>query len=61
MIEFDPNAVQQRLAFRAAYEGKAVRNLIAAITLAVKRIERDPAAGLAAPRPYPELARPGER
>jgi plasmid stabilization system protein ParE len=38
---------------------EAVRNLIAALTEAEARIERDPSAGLAAPRPYPMVARPG--
>jgi plasmid stabilization system protein ParE len=34
-------------------------NLIAAIDQAVTRLERDPTAGLPAPRPYPSLARQG--
>lgn len=38
---------------------EAGRNLIAAIDQAVVRIERDPGAGLPAPHPYPDLARPG--
>ena len=38
---------------------EAGRNLIAAIDQAVARIERDPGAGSPAPRPYPDLARPG--
>lgn len=33
--------------------------LIAIIDQAAARIERDPNGGLAAPRPYPALARPG--
>jgi hypothetical protein len=65
LIELDANAVEQVFALRAAYESKgrleAVRNLIAAITQAAQRIERDPGHGLPAPRPYPELARAGER
>lgn len=39
---------------------EASRSLIAAIGQAVEKIERDPAAGLPAPRPYPQLAQPGE-
>jgi plasmid stabilization system protein ParE len=38
---------------------EAKQNLIAAIDDAVARIERNPAAGLPAPRPYPRLARRG--
>jgi plasmid stabilization system protein ParE len=38
---------------------EAKRNLISAIDGAVDHIERDPAGGLPAPRPYPDLARPG--
>ena len=49
----------------ASYEKKArpeaIRNLIAAVLQASSRIERDPGRGLPAPRPYPELARAGER
>jgi plasmid stabilization system protein ParE len=37
----------------------AVRNLTAALRQVCEAIERDPAVGLAAPRPYPQLARPG--
>ena len=36
------------------------RNLDAALDEAARRVERDPAAGLPAPRPYPALARPGQ-
>jgi plasmid stabilization system protein ParE len=38
---------------------EAARNLIAALDQASAKIEADPAAGVAAPRPYPELARTG--
>jgi hypothetical protein len=34
----------------------AVRSLMAALDVAEERIERDPAAGLIAPRPCPQLA-----
>jgi hypothetical protein len=39
----------------------AVLNLAAALTEASEKIERDPEAGLPAPRPYPQLAKPGRR
>lgn len=38
---------------------EAGRTLIAAIDQATAKIEREPGQGLAAPRPYPALARPG--
>jgi hypothetical protein len=38
---------------------EAGQNLIAAIDRGMTRIERDPTAGLPAPRPYPSLARAG--
>ena len=37
-----------------------MRNLVAAVAEAAHLIERSPAAGLPAPRPYPALARPGQ-
>jgi plasmid stabilization system protein ParE len=56
-------AERQVAALRQDYEGKqrpeATRALISAIVAASERIEADPAAGLAAPRPYPGLARHG--
>jgi plasmid stabilization system protein ParE len=36
----------------------ATRGLIAALEAASRRIEKNPTAGLSAPRPYPHLARP---
>ncbi len=39
---------------------EASRALIAAVDRAMLQIERDPAVGLPSPRPYPQLARPGE-
>ena len=38
---------------------EAKHNLIAAIDAAAVRIERNPGAGMPAPRPYPSLARRG--
>ena len=38
---------------------EAVRNLAAVLAEVEARIERDPGAGLPAPRPYPHLARTG--
>jgi plasmid stabilization system protein ParE len=38
---------------------EAVRALFVALDQAEGRIEANPAAGLPAPRPYPQLARPG--
>ena len=37
----------------------AIRNLVTAVRSAADRIARDPMKGLPAPRPYPDLARPG--
>jgi plasmid stabilization system protein ParE len=37
----------------------ALRRLIEAVEAAMTKIERHPDDGLPAPRPYPELARPG--
>jgi len=38
---------------------EAIRAFRAALDQAERKIESNPAAGLAAPRPYPRLARPG--
>jgi plasmid stabilization system protein ParE len=38
---------------------EATRNLVAAIESAWRQITTNPAAGLPAPRPYPNVARPG--
>lgn len=40
---------------------EAVSSLHAALREASDLVERDPDAGLPAPRPYPQLARPGRR
>lgn len=63
MIALSPNAqddIQQLARFYAERERPAaIRNLAAAVARAAARIQRDRAAGLAAPRPYPKLAKPG--
>jgi plasmid stabilization system protein ParE len=38
---------------------EASRALVAAVDQAMLQIERDPASGLPAPRPYPQVSRPG--
>ena len=62
LIGFTAKALRQINTLRQHYEKldrpEAVRNFIAAMQRAAERIEADPAAGLPAPRPYPELARP---
>lgn len=64
MIELTPRAQRQVRELGAAYVGlerpEAVRNLVAAVAEAARLIERNPAAGLPAPRPYPALALPGQ-
>ena len=63
MIGLTALAERQVATLRKNYEDKqrpeAIRALIAAILEASHRILADPAAGLAAPRPYPSLARRG--
>ena len=63
MIGFTAKAQRQINALRRHYERLerpgAVRNLIAVVQEAAEKIEANPEAGLPAPRPYPELARPG--
>ena len=63
MIGFTARAARQFRDLRQHYEelGRpaALRALIHAVDDAGRRIEADPRAGLSAPRPYPELARPG--
>lgn len=65
MIRLTPEAEAQLDALLEHYERlgriEATRNLIATLEAASARIERDPAAGLPAPRPYPSLAKPGRR
>jgi len=56
-------ALEQVRALRRHYEGldrdAAIRALDQALAEAEAKIERAPAKGLPAPRPYPQLARPG--
>ena len=63
MIRLSADAERQVADLLRHYAGLgrpgAGRNLIAAVDEAVAHIERDPGAGLPAPRPYPALARPG--
>ena len=63
MIEYAPKATRQVVALRHHYEDldrpAAARALVAALDEAERRIEGNPSAGLAAPHPYPRLARPG--
>jgi plasmid stabilization system protein ParE len=63
LIGFTPKAAQQLKALWRHYIDlerlDAVRKLSDAIDAAIAAIERDPIAGLAAPRPYPALAKPG--
>lgn len=60
MIGYTREAAQQVDDLRTHYEGRnrleALRNLAAALNEAESRIERDPGAGLPAPRPYPVLS-----
>jgi plasmid stabilization system protein ParE len=63
LIEYAPRATQQIAALLQHYEqlqrDAAANALLAALRDAERRIGSNPAAGLAAPRPYPALARPG--
>jgi hypothetical protein len=63
LIAWSAKAERQVTALRHHYENlgraAAVRALLASLDEAVRRIERDPSAGLPAPRPYPRLARYG--
>jgi plasmid stabilization system protein ParE len=63
LIAYTPRAARQVEDLRQHYEGRerieAIRALVAALDEAERKIEGDPAAGLAAPRPYPGLARRG--
>jgi plasmid stabilization system protein ParE len=63
LIGFTARAVRQLRALRQHYEDRqrpeAIIRLMAAVAEASRKIEANPEAGLAAPRPYPQLARPG--
>lgn len=61
MISISPRARRDIRELQRHFLGKgrpeAVENLIAAVRAASEIIERDPDAGIAAPRPYPQLER----
>jgi len=63
VIPFSDRAIKQITALVDYYEAQsrpdAFRNFLLALREASAMIERDPAAGLPAPRPYPQIARPG--
>jgi plasmid stabilization system protein ParE len=63
LIEYTPRAIRQVGALVQHYEDsrrpEAIRALFAALDVAEQRIESNPSAGLAAPRPYPQVARKG--
>ena len=63
MIGFSARAARQFKELRQHYEDRerpeAIRGLIAAMEAAARKIESTPSGGLAAPRPYSHLARPG--
>jgi plasmid stabilization system protein ParE len=63
LIVFTPEAGQQIRDLRQPYAARdrpeAIRGLSAALEAAWQKITTSPAIGLAAPRPYPHLARPG--
>ena len=63
MIAYTPRASRQVDSLIQHYEDRqctgAIRALLAALDAAERKIESSPAAGLAAPRPYPRLARRG--
>ncbi len=63
MIGFTARAARQFQDLRRHYEDHerhaAIRSLIAAVSEAARKIEANPTAGLAAPRPYPQLAQAG--
>jgi len=64
LIGYTARAARQVAEFQGHYERErrpeASRNLAAALHDAERRIERNPAAGLPAPRPYPALERLGQ-
>ena len=63
MIGCTDEALEQVHALRHHYEtlarDTAIRALDRALADSEAKIERAPSAGLSAPRPYPQLARPG--
>jgi hypothetical protein len=63
LIDYTDEALKQVRALHRHYEtlarDAAIRALDLALADAEAKIERAPAKGLPAPRPYPQLARPG--
>lgn len=63
MIEYAPRALRQVDALLAhcqeLHRESATQALLTALAEAERRIENSPSVGLRAPRPYPQLARPG--
>jgi plasmid stabilization system protein ParE len=63
LIGYTPRATRQVAGLRQFYEERerpeAIAALNAALEAAERRIAERPAAGLPAPRAYPQLARPG--
>ena len=62
---YSPGAQRQIIDLQRHYSAlrrpEALRNLDRALREAEQRIERNPLGGLPAPRPYPDLTRPGRR
>jgi len=63
LVDFSPRALRQIDELREHYDRQeryeATDALEAALAEAVRKIEANPASGLPAPRPYPQLVRPG--
>jgi hypothetical protein len=59
LIGYTDEALEQVRAFRRHYETLARDAAIRALADSEAKIERAPGGGLPAPRPYPQLARPG--
>jgi hypothetical protein len=63
LVDYTPEALRQidalLLNFEEHYRDGAARALLTALQNAERRIERDPSAGLTAPRPYPDLVQSG--
>ena len=65
MIVFTPEAAEQVEALIEHYEAldrpEALRGLMSALESGWRKMRANPSVGLSAPRPYPQLARPGHR
>ena len=63
MIDYAPQATRQIAELRHYFEDRerinAIEALDAALDVAERRIANNPLIGLTAPRPYPQVARPG--